>query len=380
MRDVVAKNKLTDVRKYYVPLVSGVIFSLLFWLIASSIYRDTSLLGYWGAAGFLFGVANGFAIKALQANLKFLQHTTHKISLITAILLAEFALGLLLIGPYIWVQSRFIPTSNIHSICCETPLEYGAAKFDHVNLKTNDGATIAGWYVEPTSQYGKVIILIHGYGYDRRGTDFQTRILVAAGYGVLLYDLRDHGESESKGSLNSFNRMQIYASDLLEVVNYLKQKAEVKKIGLVGISLGAFATLNSSPETLNSFAALWLDGLRFENFGAQLPANTPNAFFKKIFDHQTRWLASLHADKSIPPAPPTFAQIIPTITHPKLMLVASGLDESERSTNEKLIPLLGGNKELWIIENAWHIGGRFDAPDEYREKLLAFFASAFKQE
>ena len=62
------------------------------------------------------------------------------------------------------------------------------------------------------------------------------------------------------------------------------------------------------------------------------------------------------------------------------MLVASGLDESERSTNEKLIPLLGGNKELWIIENAWHIGGRFDAPDEYREKLLAFFASAFKQE
>ena len=172
MRDLVAKNKLTHVRKYYVPLVSGVIFLLLFWLIASFIYRDTNLLGYWCAAGFLFGVANGFAIKALQANLKFLQHTTHKKSLITAILLAEFALGLLLIGPNIWVQSRFIPTSNIHSICCETPLEYGAAKFDHVNLKTNDGATIAGWYVEPTSQYGKVIILIHGYGYDRRGTDF----------------------------------------------------------------------------------------------------------------------------------------------------------------------------------------------------------------
>ena len=378
VNDTVKKRSI-DVTKYCLPLISGVVFLLLFWLVASFIYRDTSLLSHWSCVGFLIGFANGFALRALQVRFR-LPHAIHKIFLFAAILVAEFALGLLLIGPYIWIQLRFIPTSNIHSICCETPLEYGAENFERMNLKIKDGASIAGWYVKPRSQSGKVIILIHGYGYDRRGTDFQTRILIDAGYGVLLYDLRDHGESESNSSLNSFNRMQVYAGDLLEVVNYLKHKPEVKQMGVVGISLGAFATLNSSPETLNSFTALWLDGLRFENFGAQLPADTPNAFLKRIFDQQTRWLASLQTDKPIPAAPPTFAQIIPTITHPKLMLVSSGLDESERSTNEKLIPLLGKNKELWIIENAWHIGGRFDAPDEYREKLLGFFAAAFKQQ
>ena len=62
------------------------------------------------------------------------------------------------------------------------------------------------------------------------------------------------------------------------------------------------------------------------------------------------------------------------------MLVSSGKDTSERQTNEQLIPLLGDKKQLWIIENAWHIGGRYDAPDEYRKRLLEFFGQAFEQQ
>lgn len=62
------------------------------------------------------------------------------------------------------------------------------------------------------------------------------------------------------------------------------------------------------------------------------------------------------------------------------MIVSSSLDDSERETNEEFIPLMGGNKEIWFIKNAWHIGGRFDAPDEYREKMLTFFSQAFKEE
>ena len=353
-------------------ITNSIVFLLLFWLIASFIYRDTSMLVYWSLAGFLSGAVNGIALQHISTRFVSLQNTNRRKLFFVIFLIIEFAVGLLLIGPYIWIKSRFIPVSNTHSICCETPMDYGAAHYETVKLKTKDNATIAGWYVEPTTQPGKVIILIHGYGYDRRGTDFQTRILIAAGYGVMPYDLRDHGESEANGSLNSFNRMQTYASDLLQVVNYLKQKSEVKQLGVVGISLGAFATLNSSPGILNNFSGLWMDGLRFENFGAQAQPHNLHDYLKRLFDHQTRWLAGVITSLALP-------EIIPTITHPKLMLVSSGLDESERSTNEKLIPFLDGNKKLWIIENAWHIGGRFDAADEYREKLLAFFADAFNQ-
>lgn len=361
--------------KFIFPLINGLVCLALFWIVAGSIYRDFARVSYWSAGGFAFGFLVGLALQSLVLRIALSKNKSPGRLLLTSVLVIEFVLGLLIIGPFIWVQLRLTPVSNLHSICCETPLEYGAATYDNVQLTTDDGATIAGWYVAPTTEAGKVIILIHGYGYDRRGTDFQTKILISAGYGVLLYDLRSHGESA--GKLNSFNRMQVYAKDLSQVVNYLKQKPEVQHIGVVGISLGAFATLNLPPETLNGFAGLWLDGLRFENFGAQLPVKNPADYFKRIFDQQTRWLAHLYSNESIVPPSPLFAQIIPTITQPRVMLVSSGLDDSERTTNEKLIPVLDEKKELWIIEKAWHIGGRFDAPDEYREKLLAFFAQAF---
>ena len=360
--------------KYTFLLANGLVFLTLFWLVTSFIYRDPSNIGYWSAGGFVLGVLHGVLLQFLGERLLCLQRFSYKI-LASGILLLEFALGLLLIGPSIWLQLRFFPTSNLHSICCETPLEYGAVHYETIRLTSSDGATIAGWYVAPTTQAGKVIILIHGYGYDRRGTDFQTRALIAAGYGVLLYDLRNHGVST--GSLNSFNRMQTYKGDLSVVVNYLKQKPDVKQLGVVGISLGAFATLNLPATTLNSFSALWLDGLRFENFAAQLPLTGPLDYARYIFDQQARRLAAYYYGEPIAPPGLTFAQIVPQIQHPALMLVASGLDEVERRTNEKLIPLLGDKKSLWIIENAWHIGGRFDAPDAYREKMLAFFAGAF---
>jgi hypothetical protein len=80
------------------------------------------------------------------------------------------------------------------------------------------------------------------------------------------------------------------------------------------------------------------------------------------------------------PSTQPFIDIIPKIKHPKVVLVAGGLDESERRTNEKLIPVLGDNKKLWIIDNAWHIGGKFEVPDEYRAKMLAFFSEAFNEQ
>jgi len=290
--------------------------------------------------------------------------------------LAEFTLGLLLIAPCIWLSLYFTPPSNLHSICCETPKDYGAAEYETIRIDTANDGNIAGWYVAPTTQKGKAIILIHGYGYDRRGTDFQTRILIAAGYGVLLYDLRSHGEST--GPINIFNFMDIFQQDLQKVISTLQAKPGIEQIGIVGISLGSFTTLNLPAAQLNQLSGLWLDGLRFENFGAQEPIATPLDYIHRVAEHQSRWLASIIYHQAVTPHAPLFTSIIPTITRPPVMLVASGKDTSERQTNERFIPLLGNNKELWIIENAWHIGGRFDASEEYKARLLEFFAKAFE--
>ncbi len=359
-----------QLRPGFFHFAQTILFGILFWVVESSLTHNPAKICWWALGGGAFGFLSGYFWRFLLA-------TRYKPVLLASILLAEFVLGLFLIGPGILLGLYFIPTSNLHSICCETPKDYGATEFEKISVNTADKATIAGWYVAPTSQTGKVIILIHGYGYDRRGTDFQTRILIAAGYGVLLYDLRDHGEST--GPLNLFNRMDRYQHDLQDVLTFLRAKPGIGQIGLVGISLGSFATLNLPATQLNQFAGLWLDGLRFENFGAKQPIQNPIDYLKRLLEDQSYWIATKLYDNVIVPEPQRFTQIIPNITRPPLMLVASGKDPSERATNEQLAPLLGKNQQLWIIENAWHIGGRFDAPEEYKIKLLAFFAKAFAQ-
>lgn len=349
-------------------IAQALVFALLFWLVESAITRDPAKIFWWSLGGGLAGFTLAYGWRFILA-----KHD--KTSLLAGLLLLEFALGLLLIGPGIWLEQRFTPASNLHSICCETPTDYGAAEFEKISITTADKATIAGWYVPPTRQTGKAIILIHGYGYDRRGTDFQTRILIEAGYGILAYDLRNHGESS--GSLNFFNGMETYQQDLQQVIAWLRAKPGITQIGIVGISLGAFTTLNLPPSQLNKFAGLWLDGLRFENFGALRPINNPLECLERVFLNQSRWLAGILYDQPIAPPRPLFTSILPTITDAPVMLVSSGKDAGERQTNERFIPLLGTNKQLWIIENAWHIGGRFDAPEEYKARLLAFFEKAF---
>lgn len=82
--------------------VSAIIFSLLFWLVASFIYRDAKFPVYWAVGGFLLGLVNGVTLQVLQDRVVFVKKLASRKIFFIAVLLAEFALGLLLIGPYIW--------------------------------------------------------------------------------------------------------------------------------------------------------------------------------------------------------------------------------------------------------------------------------------
>ena len=94
----------------------------------------------------------------------------------------------------------------------ETPDKYGL-KYEDVTFTANDGATLSGWLVKGGKD--KVIIQSHfgvqcsrcGYTQDGKGmmknalwtSDIhfleQAKYLVEAGFSVLMYDLRNHGNS-----------------------------------------------------------------------------------------------------------------------------------------------------------------------------------------
>ncbi len=361
------------------PILNGLTVSSLCIFLSSHLSDIKFVVICWGLGGIFVGTLMGFYFEWACSGCYFSRKTSAKKFALLIIIILELGFGLALIVPIIWILLKFTPPSYQHSICCETPIDYGAIKYENFHLITSDEANISGWYVEPTIQRGKVIILIHGALNDRRGTEWYTRILIKAGYGVVLYDLRDNGEST--GKLNIFNIMSVLQSDLKDVVKYIREKPEVtfKGIGIVGISMGAYVTLNTGTSELNNFSALWLDGLRGENFGSLLEFEKINDPLMAALVTPLLKITEFFSGQEIPSKVPAFSEILPQITMSKVMIVASGLDESEFETNSKLMKFADGNKYIWIIPNAWHIGGKLVTPTEYREKLLAFFQEAFAE-
>ena len=95
----------------------------------------------------------------------------------------------------------------------ETPDKYELA-YEDVTFKTADGVTLSGWLIKGGTN--KVIIQSHfgvqcsrcGFTIEGKGmmekslwnSDIhflnQVKYLVEAGYSVLMYDMRNHGDSE----------------------------------------------------------------------------------------------------------------------------------------------------------------------------------------
>src|SRR5262249_59127153 len=111
-----------------------------------------------------------------------------------------------------------------------------------------DGTSTVGWFLSH-GKPGPVIILSHGYGSNRSELLTLSFELWKAGYHVLLYDLRGHGESPVKWSgLGSYE-----LDDLLSALNFLRGRTNDKgealldgRVGLYGVDLGGYVSLVAS--------------------------------------------------------------------------------------------------------------------------------------
>ncbi len=125
----------------------------------------------------------------------------------------------------------------------DTPAAAGAT-YQDVSFSSTDGNQLSGWYL-PARAHGVNIIMTHGLFRSRyemlaRGID-----LWRAGYGVLLYDLRRHGASPAEFSTIGYDERH----DVEAAVTFMRSFAPGQKIVLMGVSMGAAATLLAAAET-----------------------------------------------------------------------------------------------------------------------------------
>jgi len=131
--------------------------------------------------------------------------------------------------------------------------------YEDVTFKTSDGVNLSGWLIKGGTD--KVIIQSHfgvqcsraGYTPKDKGlitlwkTDIsflnQAKYLVNAGYSVLMYDFRNHGNSET-GTCPWISWGSEESKDVIAAVDFITNRPDFtdSKIGLLSICMGAGST------------------------------------------------------------------------------------------------------------------------------------------
>ena len=139
------------------------------------------------------------------------------------------------------------------------PKEFGL-DYEEVQFKAEDGVTIKGWLIKGGTD--KVVVHSHfgcvscrvGYTPEGKGRlapwdkeiNFlrQAKYLVEDGYSVLMFDFRNHGDSDN-GSLPWITIGPEENKDVMAAVNYISQRNEYKEanIALLSICMGSGATM-----------------------------------------------------------------------------------------------------------------------------------------
>lgn len=111
--------------------------------------------------------------------------------------------------------------------------------FQVINLTTENKTNLEGWYTVGDSAKG-TIILFHGHGSNKSGTNAEAAAFQKMGYHTLQMDFRAHGGSGGNTCTIGYNE----GEDVKLAYDFIRNKGE-KKVVLWGISMGAAAITKS---------------------------------------------------------------------------------------------------------------------------------------
>ncbi|RMH00700.1 MAG: alpha/beta fold hydrolase [Chloroflexi bacterium] len=245
-----------------------------------------------------------------------------------------------------------------------TPSDLGTT-YQDVRLTATDGETLAGWYVP--SRNGAAIILLHGHSGNRLAVMFHAEALLRAGFGLLMLDLRAHGDSGGK----LFAMSSQLIDDGLTAVAFVNKQPDVQpgKIGVMGVSVGGTMALLTATRTV---------AIRAVAVDAPAPATladypSPASWLDKLVKRPlaTYFTRMTAIFSKTSPLPPTSEQLATMIPRP-IFFIASG-SHQEKAITRQFYQHTPQPKHLWEIPGTNYSAAWVTHPDEYAHKLRLFF-------
>jgi alpha-beta hydrolase superfamily lysophospholipase len=248
----------------------------------------------------------------------------------------------------------------------------GASREDF-DVRAPDGTPLRGWKVRPKNPNASWVLLFHGVADNRIGVVGQSEFLLRAGYGIVMMDARSHGASG--GPIATYGWLE--RNDTRAVIDALESSEHPKHVFALGESMGAGIVLQSAATDP-----------RIEAVVAEASfANLREAAYDYAGLRKYPWLGKtlfapgtwtlLYRDEKVagfPVAEVSPVKAVAARAFP-VLLICDERDEALPCRHSEMIYAAArGPKQLWIVPGAYHTAALGFQPEEFRRRVLSFFA------
>ncbi len=242
-----------------------------------------------------------------------------------------------------------------------------------ITMKSYDNLKLKAQFIKNKENPNhRAVILVHGFRNTGDNMGKYAKFYYDRGFDILLPDARGHGQSE--GDYIGYGWHE--RLDMKDWITYLIQQHDAEEIILQGNSMGAATVLMTSGETLPD----------------QVKGIVADSSYSTVKDELAHQLKSIYGLPAFPLLDVT--SVIAKIRAGYTLQEASAVDQVRKNTRplllihgdkDDLVPTgmadilynaAGGDKELWIVEDAGHTKAYDNRTKEYEGKLSDFLDRA----
>ena len=274
--------------------------------------------------------------------------------------------------------SDFLASNASGSLTVDTTAYHFSDYRDVAFPARGTNLTIRGWYAPgPEGTASPTVVLANGIYSCRRDsvTLLPAAMLHKAGFGVLVVDLRNHGDSDVDDGHAALGGKE-YA-DLLGAWDWLvKQGHDPARIGLFGTSLSAASSLIAMGEE-PAVAATWADS-SFADVDALLGERASSLGFPAFLGGAVVPVGRLLGEADLGRRSPA-GELAALAGRP--IAIVQGLDDRQVLPHHAADLAAAAGRagtavEPWLVPGAGHQEAVLLRPAEYEARLVAFFTSA----
>jgi fermentation-respiration switch protein FrsA (DUF1100 family) len=238
-----------------------------------------------------------------------------------------------------------------------------------------DELTLYGWYL-PAEGSDAVIIMVHGAEQHRADPNIETLDiacgLVEHGYSVLMFDLRGHGESEGDRMSAGYYEVR----DLGGAVDYVVGLG-FEDIGVLGFSMGGATTIMTAADC-EEIDVIVTDSAFADMNDMLEPQFAERTFFPTFFLKPLLFMVKMMYGIDFTAVKPV--EVVGDIAPRPIFFIQGELDDVVPPEHAQILLEASNNplNQLWLIPDCGHVEAYVTHPEEYMDRVAAFFDDALR--